>query len=78
MIPPLLHYYRYEDKDQSWLNIWGPYFRQHTQERDMFHMLPIYWSIWGKNERYDRQGVYAHVSRLHPPGAFAHDVWAPP
>jgi hypothetical protein len=51
-IPPLLHYYRYDDRDLSWLNIWGPYYREHTQKRDMFHMLPLYWSIWGQNERH--------------------------
>jgi hypothetical protein len=51
-IPPLLHYYRYNDRDQSWVNVWGPYYREHTQEREMFHLLPLYFSIWGKNERH--------------------------
>ncbi|HVR20802.1 MAG TPA: hypothetical protein VMS65_13925 [Polyangiaceae bacterium] len=51
-IPPLLHYYRYNDRDLSWLNAWGPYWREHTQKRDMLHLLPLYWSIWGKNERH--------------------------
>ncbi|MGE3671743.1 MAG: hypothetical protein AB7K71_18885, partial [Polyangiaceae bacterium] len=40
VIPPLLHYYSYDDRDLSWLNIWGPYYRKHTQERDYFHLLP--------------------------------------
>jgi hypothetical protein len=52
VIPPLLHYYRYNDRDLSWLNIWGPYYREHTQQRDMLHLMPIYWSIWGQNERH--------------------------
>ncbi len=52
LIPPLLHYYHYDDRDQSWLNIWGPYYREHTEKRDMLHILPLYWSIWGKNERH--------------------------
>jgi hypothetical protein len=52
VIPPLLHYYKYNDRDLSYLNIWGPYYREHNQERDMFHLLPLYWSIWGKNERH--------------------------
>ena len=51
-IPPLLHYYRYDDRDLSWLNVWGPYYRRHTQERDMFHLLPLYFSIWGADERH--------------------------
>jgi hypothetical protein len=52
VIPPLLHYYRYDDRTLGWTNIWGPYYREHTQEREMLHLLPIYWSIWGPNERH--------------------------
>lgn len=52
LIPPLLHYYRYNDRDLSWTNVWGPYFRRHTQKRDMFHLFPFYYSLWGKGERH--------------------------
>lgn len=52
VIPPLLHYYRYDDDRESWLNIWGPYYREHTRERELLHLMPLYWSIWGKNERH--------------------------
>lgn len=52
VIPPLLHYYSYDDKTASYTNVWGPYFRRHTPKRDMLHLLPIYWSIWGENERH--------------------------
>jgi hypothetical protein len=52
VIPPLLHYYRYNDRNLSWLNVWGPYYREHTQKRDMFHLFPLYYSLWGKNERH--------------------------
>ena len=52
IIPPLLHYYRYNDRDLSWTNMWGPYFRRHTQKRDMFHLFPLYYSISGKDERH--------------------------
>lgn len=52
VVPPLLHYYKYNDRKQTWLNIWGPYYREHTQERDLFHLMPVYWSIVGKNERH--------------------------
>ena len=52
VIPPLLHYYRYNDRSLSWLNVWGPYYREHTQKRDMFHLLPLYFSLYGKNERH--------------------------
>jgi hypothetical protein len=52
VIPPLLHYYGYDDRDLSWVNVWGPYYREHTQKRDMFHLLPFYFSLWGENERH--------------------------
>ncbi len=52
IIPPLLHYYGYDDRDLSWVNVWGPYYRAHTQKREMFHLLPFYFSLWGENERH--------------------------
>jgi len=51
-IPPLLHYYRYNDRTLGWTNVWGPYYREHTQKRDMLHLLPLYFSIDGKNEHH--------------------------
>ncbi len=50
VVPPLIHYYGYNDRDGSWLNLWGPYYREHTEKREMFHLLPLYWSIWGNPE----------------------------
>jgi hypothetical protein len=47
IIPPFLHYYGYDGRDGSWLNLWGPYYREHTEKRELFHLLPLYWSIWG-------------------------------
>ncbi len=52
IIPPLAHYYRYDLGLQSWTNIWGPYYRRHTEKREMMHLIPFYWSIWGENERH--------------------------
>ncbi|MEO8905330.1 MAG: hypothetical protein ABI488_22705, partial [Polyangiaceae bacterium] len=52
IIPPLLHYYRYNDRDLSWTNMWGPYFRRHTETMDSFHLFPLYYSFWGKDERH--------------------------
>jgi hypothetical protein len=52
VIPPLLHYYHYNDRTETYVNFWGPYYREQTAERQIFHLLPLYWSIWGKNERH--------------------------
>ncbi len=60
VIPPLLHYYRYNDRDLSWFNVWGPYYREHTQEREMFHLLPLYYSVWGKEERHTTLFPFFH------------------
>lgn len=60
VIPPLAHYYRYNDRDLSWTNIWGPYFRRHTEQREMLHLLPLYYSIWGENERHTTLFPFFH------------------
>lgn len=52
IIPPLGHYYKYDIRQQSWTNVWGPYYRRHTLKREMFHLIPFYFSIWGENERH--------------------------
>lgn len=60
VIPPLLHYYRYNDRDLSWTNIWGPYYRRHTQKRDSLHLLPLYYSLWGEGERHTTVFPFFH------------------
>jgi hypothetical protein len=52
LIPPLLHYHRDDQKDDSWVDIWGPYYRRHTEKRDALHVFPLYYSLWGTNERH--------------------------
>ncbi len=61
IIPPLLHYYRYNDRDLSWFNVWGGlYYREHTQKREYLHLLPLYYSIWGKDERHTTLFPFFH------------------
>ena len=52
LIPPLVHYYDYDDRDLSWINMWGPYYRSHTQARDLLHVFPIYWSLTRPGARF--------------------------
>jgi hypothetical protein len=49
LIPPLIHYYDYNDRNLSWVNVWGPYYRSHTQKRDLLHVMPLYWSLTKPN-----------------------------
>ena len=50
LAPPLLHYYRYDEIDQSWLNVWGPVIRSHSPDQEAFHVAPFFFRVWGPNE----------------------------
>lgn len=59
-IPPLLHYYKYNERTREWVNIYGPYYRAHTEKRELFHVIPFYWSIWGEKERHTTVAPFFH------------------
>jgi hypothetical protein len=67
IVPPLLHYYSHTVRSESWLNVWGPYYRGYKgvrpdgNARDIFHFLPLYYSIWGKKERHTTILPFVHV-----------------
>lgn len=61
VIPPLLHYYSYEDVGEKSLNIWGPLMWKHTRERDAFHVLPFFWHLWGRDEDHVTLFPFFHV-----------------
>lgn len=50
LAPLLLHYYSYEELDQSWINVWGPYIRKHGPTREAQHFAPFYFHLWGPGE----------------------------
>lgn len=60
VIPPLLHYHSENLDLQSRLDIWGPYFRKSTKAREYFHLMPLYWSIWGEHERHTTIFPFVH------------------
>jgi hypothetical protein len=47
---PLLHYYRYNEVDDTSTNVWGPLIWRHTKTSDAFNVFPLFWHSWGKNE----------------------------
>ncbi|HVY44427.1 MAG TPA: hypothetical protein VHB21_01060 [Minicystis sp.] len=49
-IPPLIHYYRYNDTGDHSFNLWGPLLWEHSRESDVFNVMPVFWHNWGKNE----------------------------
>lgn len=50
VIPPLLHYYRYNDIGEKSLNIWGPLLWKRDRKRSAFHVLPLFYHLWGQDE----------------------------
>jgi hypothetical protein len=52
LVPPFLHYHGENERDLSSLDIWALYFRKHTEKRDALHVFPLYYSLWGANERH--------------------------
>ncbi len=52
LVPPLLHYHGEDARDSSWVDVWGPYYRHHSETRDALHVFPFYYSLWGEHERH--------------------------
>lgn len=70
VVPLLAHYYRYDARSQYWLNIFGPYFREHKPKRDLFHLIPLYWSLWGEGERHTTIAPLFHYGHKGPENLF--------
>jgi hypothetical protein len=52
LFPPLLHYFHYNEVDDTSINVWGPLVWKHQRETDSFDVLPLFWHTWGKNEEH--------------------------
>ena len=50
VIPPLLHYFRYNEQGDRSTNVWGPVLLQHSPEADVVDVFPFFWRSAGKNE----------------------------
>jgi hypothetical protein len=61
VIPPLLHYHSYDKREESSVDIWGPVYRKHTESRDALHVFPLYYSLWGEDERHTTLFPFFHV-----------------
>lgn len=49
---PLLHYHENNERTLNTLDVWGPFYRESWEDSDVFHVMPLYWSLWGKDERH--------------------------
>ncbi|MBI4703431.1 MAG: hypothetical protein HY744_20145 [Deltaproteobacteria bacterium] len=52
VIPPLLHYYEYEESGERSLNVWGPLWLERDRKGGVLDVLPLYWQSWGENEEH--------------------------
>jgi hypothetical protein len=60
LIPPLLHFHKEDSTLERTLDIYGPFYRESLAKRELFHVLPFYWSIWGKDERHTTLFPFFH------------------
>ena len=73
VIPPLLHYYRYNEAGESYFNLWGPYIRSHDKESDSRHIVPFDFHTWSKNKEnltvfpFFHYGYEGNASRIATP-----------
>jgi hypothetical protein len=59
-IPPLLHYYRYDEQGDKSTNLWGPFLTQHSPDNDVFDILPLFYRSTGKNEAHTTLFPFFH------------------
>ena len=59
-IPPLLHYYRYDEVGDKSTNLWGPVLLQHSPDKEVVDVLPLFYRSWGKNESHTTLFPFFH------------------
>lgn len=52
VIPPLLHYYGYEEQGDHQTDVWGPLWMERDRDGGVFDILPLFWHNWGKDEQH--------------------------
>ncbi|HHH11007.1 MAG TPA: hypothetical protein ENK23_02910, partial [Sorangium sp.] len=63
VIPPLLHYYRYDERNDEALNVWGPLWSEHSRDGGVFNIMPFYWHSWGPNSEATTVFPFFHYGR---------------
>jgi len=75
LIPPLLHYTSNNTKTDSWVNVWGPVYRAHSPKRDKLHVFPLYFSLWGENERHTTLLPFFHYGHDEKSSLFVNPLF---
>lgn len=50
VIPPLIHYYKYNEVGDVSTTLWGPVYTQRSPEKDVTRVFPLFYRTSGKNE----------------------------
>jgi hypothetical protein len=75
VIPPLLHYYSYDDIGEKSLNIWGPLLWKRTRETSAFHILPLFYHLWGEDEDHVTVLPFFHYGRKANASLFVNPLY---
>lgn len=75
LIPPLLHYHEDDQALDSELDIWGPIYSRRQETDHTFHVLPFYWSLWGKDERHTTLFPFFHYGWERNASLFINPLW---
>ena len=74
-IPPLLHYYRYNDIGERSLNVWGPLVWKRDRKRSAFHALPLFYHLWGEDEDHLTVLPFFHYGHKGPSSLFVNPLY---
>ncbi len=75
LITPLLHYHEGDTDLDSELNVWGPFYRSRQEKQNAFHILPLYWSLWGPDERHTTLFPFFHYGWKRNASLFVNPLW---
>jgi hypothetical protein len=63
IVPPLLHYYKYEKLTDTYLNVWGPYVREKRKSSDFEAVAPFWFHTWSADEDQTTVFPFFHYGR---------------
>jgi len=66
VIPPLLHYYSYDEANDQEYDIWGPVWTEKNRDGGVFNVLPVFYHSWADNEASTTLFPFFHYSYQGP------------
>ncbi|MEM1034642.1 MAG: hypothetical protein AAGN82_30160 [Myxococcota bacterium] len=66
VIPPLLRYYSYEEKNDQEYDIWGPVWTEKNRDGGVVNVLPLFYHSWGENRASTTLAPFFHYSYEGP------------